>query len=269
MGVIAAERVGYALDFDFDFVGAVHSVFSRAVNLEIQDQMWTLLASDCADLPFGIRVPVRSFEAFAIRAGGCAHVRAGFLGLGWAGRQIVVDCRAAPRWVPSWSSAIAPGFAARFTRLSQAATARAWFGSRAMAREATRSLQSGAYLLEDALTGIVGCGPGLTPAGDDVLVGILAVLGSPVAGDAGAQAAQAMRRAVEGLTPRTTSLSGHLLRQAARGLLGRTPHNIVGALAGGSAADELDCALRSIAATGATSGADVCMGVLEAAQAFL
>jgi hypothetical protein len=269
MAVIAAERVGYALDLGFDCVGAVHSVFSRAVNLEIQREMWTLLASDCADLPFGIRLPVRSFEAFAIRRGACVHARAGFLGVGRPGRPIVVDCRGAPRWAPSPPSAIAPGFAVRRARLSQAAAARAWFGSRAMAREAARSLQNGAHLLEGALAGIVGCGPGLTPAGDDVLVGILAILSSPLAGDAHAQASQAMRRAVEGLAPKTTTLSGHMLRQAARGLLGRMPHDLVGALAGGLAADELDCAVRSIAATGATSGADVCMGVLEAAQAFL
>ncbi len=267
--VIAALRMGYALDVDRDCAGAVHSVFSRAVNLEIEGEMWTLLASDCADLPFGIRLPVRSFEDLAIREGGCVHARAGFLGLGRPGRRIVVDCRAAPRWAPSPPSAILPGFAARLARLSQAAAARAWFGSRAMARAATRSLQSGARPLEEALAGIVGCGPGLTPAGDDVLVGILAVLSSPLSGDAGAEAHQAMRRAVEGLAPRTTALSGHMLRQAARGLLGRMPHDLVGALAGGLAADEFDCALRSIAATGATSGADVCMGVLEAAQAFL
>ena len=138
-----------------------------------------------------------------------------------------------------------------------------------MARAATRSLQCGARPLEEALAGIVGCGPGLTPSGDDVLVGILAVLSSPLAGDAGAEAHRAMGRAVERLAPRTTALSGHMLRQAARGLLGRMPHDLVGALAGGLAADEFDCALCSIAATGATSGADICMGVLEAAQAFL
>jgi hypothetical protein len=268
MAVIASERVGHALDVDCNCAGAVHSVFSRAVNLEIEGELWTLLASDCADLPFGIRLPVRSFEAFAIREGGSVHARAGFVGVGPPGRRIVADCRAAPRWAPSPPFAIAPGFAARLARLSQAATARAWLGSRAMAREATRSLQSGTRLLEDTLAGIVGCGPGLTPAGDDVLVGILAVLSSPLAGETGAQAAQAVRCAVERLAPRTTAVSAHMLRQAARGLLGRMPLDLVGALAGGSA-DELDCAIRSIAATGATSGADVCMGVLEAAQAFM
>jgi Protein of unknown function (DUF2877) len=210
-------------------------------------------------------------------------------------------------------------------RLSQAAAARAWAGSRAMARAATAALQSVCFTshgphpeapfakakglegcsiegllrlprhpivlrgpfgapqdegggllkqtlsrarLEEALAGIVGCGPGLTPAGDDVLVGILAVLSSPLSGDAGAEAHQAMRSAVERLAPRTTALSSHMLRQAACGLLGRMPHDLVGALAGGST-DELDRAIRSIEATGATSGADVCMGVVEAAQAFL
>jgi hypothetical protein len=268
MAVIAAERLGHALDVDRACAGVVHSVFSRAVNLEIAGEMWTLLASDCADLPFGIRTPVRSFEAFAIREGHCVHARAGFLGVGRPDRRIVVDCRAAPRWAPSPPSAVLPGFAARLARLWRAATPRAWCGSRAMARAAARSTLSRARPLEGALAGIVGCGPGLTPAGDDVLAGILAVVSSPLAGEAGAEAHQAMRRAVERLAPRTTALSGHMLRQAARGLLGQMPLDLVGALAGGSA-DALDYAIRSIAATGATSGADVSMGVCEAAQAFL
>jgi hypothetical protein len=99
-GVIAALCVGYALEVDLDCAGAVHSVFSRAVNLEIGGEMFTLLASDCADLPFGIRLPVPSFEGFAIREGQWVHARAGYLGVGRPGRRIVVDCRAAPRWAP-------------------------------------------------------------------------------------------------------------------------------------------------------------------------
>jgi hypothetical protein len=266
-GVIAALCVGHALDVHLDCAGAVHSVFSRAVNLEIESEMWTLLASDCADLPFGFRLPVPSFEGLGIRAGHCVHVRGGYLGVGRPGRRTIVDCRAAPRWAPLPPSTLASGFAVRHARLSQAATARAWFGSRTMARAATRSLQCGALPLEDVLAGIVGCGPGLTPAGDDVLVGILAVLSSPLAGDAGARAVQAMRRAIEGLAPRTTALSAHMLRQATRGLLGRMQHDLVDALARGTA-EELECAIRSIEATGATSGADVCMGVVEAARMF-
>ena len=267
--IIAAERVGYALPAGVHSVGAVHSVFSCAVNLEIEGEMWTLLASDCAEQPFGIRLPVRSFEAFAIREGDGIHTRAGFVGVERAGGRLVVDCRAAPRWAPSPPDAVLPGFAARVALLSQAASARAWPSSRLMAHDAMRALLGESGALDGVLTGIVGRGPGLTPAGDDVLVGILAVVASPLAGEAGARATQAMRRALEGLVLRTTALSGHMLRQAARGLLGRMPHDLVGALAGGLAADELDCALRRIASTGATSGADICMGVLEAARAFL
>ena len=269
MAAIAAERVGYALDADLECVGAVHSVFSRAVNLEIEGEIWTLLASDCADLPFGIRLPVRSLDTFAIRAGGCVHARAGFIGLGRPGRRLVVDCRAAPRWAPVSPFSIASGFPARLALLSQEATALAWRGSRPMARLATSTLQRGAGGLDDALTAIIGRGPGLTPAGDDVLVGILAVLCSPLSGTAGAEAAQAMLRAIRRLAPRTTALSGHMLGQAARGLIGRALHELLVALTGCPVAVELEGTIRRVVKTGATSGADACMGVLEAAQAFL
>ena len=42
----------------------------------------------------------------------------------------------------------------------------------------------------NVLASVVGRGPGLTPAGDDVLVGILAVLSSPHSGLAGAKVAE-------------------------------------------------------------------------------
>jgi hypothetical protein len=92
---VQALSIGHALDADSAGFGIVHSVFARAVNLMVREEMWTLLAAEKADLPFGIRVASSD----------------------------------------------------------------------------------------------LGRGPGSTPCGDDVLVGILAVLNSPHSGAAGARAA--------------------------------------------------------------------------------
>ena len=66
---IQALSVGHALDADSAGFGIVHSVFAHAVNLLIREEMWTLLTSDKADLPFGIRVASADFDVFGFRNG--------------------------------------------------------------------------------------------------------------------------------------------------------------------------------------------------------
>ena len=95
---VQAISVGHALDVDSPAYGAVHSVFVRAVNLTIRGDMWTLLAEDKADLPFGIRVALSNFNRLGLRRSDLVSVRSGFVGIG---SQLVVDCRAAPRWLPA------------------------------------------------------------------------------------------------------------------------------------------------------------------------
>ncbi len=116
---------------------------------------------------------------------------------------------------------------------------------------------------------VLGHGPGATPAGDDVLVGILAVLGSAHSGPAGADAADSLRRALLPLLPRTTDISGHLLRQAAGGSFSRAVHELVAAVIGGRAPEPLTDKIERVVETGATSGADMCAGLLAAAAEFL
>src|SRR5262245_13828422 len=49
---IQALSIGHALNADSAGLGVVHSVFARAVNLMVREEMWTLLAAEKADLPF-------------------------------------------------------------------------------------------------------------------------------------------------------------------------------------------------------------------------
>jgi len=122
--------------------------------------------------------------------------------------------------------------------------------------------------LGEVLAHVVGCGPGLTPAGDDVLVGVLAVLASPQSGVTGAAAAESLGRLILPLLPTTTAVSGHLLRQAASGLFGRPVTELVAALIADTPPRQLRDMVLRVVETGATSGADTCAGVLECAPSF-
>jgi hypothetical protein len=119
------------------------------------------------------------------------------------------------------------------------------------------------------LPDVVGRGPGSTPAGDDVLVGILAVLTSPHSDAMGAAAADLLCRSMLPLLPTTTDISGHLLRQAANGLVGRVVHELVCALIGDPASRRLKETVQRVVETGGTSGADMCVGLLACARSFL
>lgn len=117
-----------------------------------------------------------------------------------------------------------------------------------------------------AARGLVGLGPGLTPAGDDVLAGLLAAVlalsraldGSNITPlvestrTAGAAIADHARHA-------TTAVSAALLDHAARGEVATPAADLLHALAGRGS---LTATLDRLLAVGATSGRDLAVGLL-------
>ena len=186
---LQAASIGHSVDIVSTEIGVVHSVFARAANFEVCGNMWTLLPAPQADLPYGIRLPLTSLDALGMRSGDPAYIRAGFVGIGHRKPRLVVDCRTAPRWIAKSPRSLEPGLGGRLALASAAARARSWPGSAIMAHAVVHALQSGGSALDDVLVKVVGRGPGVTPSGDDVLIGILAVLTSPCSGTAGATAA--------------------------------------------------------------------------------
>jgi hypothetical protein len=265
--LLQAISIGSEVDLRAPRAGRVHSAFAHAVNLAVDGELWTVFDADHAESPFGLRLTPGALQALAdLRPGDPVGVRAGHAGLG----PHVIDGRGAVRWVPARWPAPAAGMTARLAILAQAAGARAWPGSQRLADEVLQALRSRGDAadrqLAEAARRTLGHGPGLTPAGDDVLVGVLTLLRSGAAGEAGARAGC---RLVAGLVPHldsTTDLSRHLIRQAARGLPGAALHGLVQALFEGAGGDGLRRALAAVLAIGATSGADACLGLVAACR---
>jgi hypothetical protein len=114
--------------------------------------------------------------------------------------------------------------------------------------------------LPAAADALLGLGPGLTPAGDDVLAGVLVTTahlgsGSPVL------AARVRERAGS-----TTALSADLLRHACEGRAAPPLLGLLDALVG---ARPVAPALAALLAVGSTSGHDTATGVRLAARALL
>lgn len=116
---------------------------------------------------------------------------------------------------------------------------------------------------------LVGAGPGLTPAGDDVLAGLfagIAVLAPAIGPWCAAVAADAVAtgdRVAAGAVDRTTSVSAALLRHAVRGQVAQPAADWLHALAGRGSPE---AATRALLRVGATSGHDLLTGVLAAGR---
>jgi uncharacterized protein DUF2877 len=106
-----------------------------------------------------------------------------------------------------------------------------------------------------AVQGLIGLGPGLTPSGDDFLLGALAVLAA--IGESAAHAAMA-RAILDALPGLTTSLSGCFLRAAAAGHVGENLHRVVSSIM----TDRLDAAVAAAGKIGHSSGWDMMAGIL-------
>jgi len=112
-----------------------------------------------------------------------------------------------------------------------------------------------------AVLDLLGRGPGLTPAGDDLLAGLLVGLaGRPDLRDP-------LAAAVLGAAPRrTTWLSAEMLVHAAHGRAAPAVVAVADALAGYGDDDALPHALPALLAVGHTSGAALARGLLLAAD---
>ena len=119
-------------------------------------------------------------------------------------------------------------------------------------REAVEHLRG--QWLPGAVQALAGLGPGLTPAGDDVLAGIL-LLARTWRGEGGEEALVDIARAA-----RTNDVAHAFLAWAARGQSIEPVHRFLNAVAGrdGSAATE---ALRALSGFGHSSGVDLAFGL--------
>jgi hypothetical protein len=122
----------------------------------------------------------------------------------------------------------------------------------------------------DAADGLLGLGRGLTPAGDDVLAGVLVACeqlgGMPGAAAVAALATQLGRYVAWRAPTRTTSLSATLLAHAARGEAADPVVAVAEALAG---IRPPEAALRDLLTVGHSSGHDTARGLLAGTQALM
>lgn len=250
------------------FLARVHSVFRQVSNLELESGL--LLSVMDAALPAqpgAVRVvvpPGLDFSAL-LAPGEPAACRAGVLRVGAA---LQVDLRRAESWrarLPrfSWEPMREQAWRAAWACWREAPSHE---GSVALARGLTAAQaalaarDTGALLA--AAESLLGVGPGLTPSGDDALVGLLVALGCMAPAD---PSVHVMRQTLAAWTranaDRTTPIARAYLLHGADGRFGAQWIALAEALASGDPMRAED-ATRDALRLGASSGADGVQGML-------
>jgi hypothetical protein len=285
---LEAICIGYAVP-RCDFEAEVHSVFTSAANLRLvrSKRLVTMVVAEEADLPQGIRLNTpHGFSFEGLQTKERVTVREGILCCEHSNLQ--VDLRMAQRWKCSL-----PALAAN---LSDPATSSAWQfvkqmldERRARARSglpagqlaATRRISENAkslvaatsrYNLTEAVgvvTTLIGLGPGLTPAGDDFLVGYLTGLWC-TAGENSEQIRflSGLGKAVFLLSRRTNTISQTYLIHAARGQVSSRLDDLAKTICQGERSDRLVEAGKAAIQIGHDSGMEAVTGLLMGLSAW-
>jgi hypothetical protein len=261
----------------------VHSIFERTANLERSDRRLLVLADvSCANVPHGVRLPASDWRALraALRLGDTASLAAQRLHFPRA--EYVVDLTSASRWHIDlmqigcdWSNArVREAFTSACAILRSANArsddplARAY--ARLLARivpdleRALRTLHSGMAL--EGLGRLLGTGPGLTPSGDDFVVGMLAGLAVCAQSRQQLLFLDDLCRGVNDARVATTPISQQHLSDACHLHFAQPLAELAVAIASGVA--DVTPELTAALAVGAHSGTDGVAGLLFALRAW-
>lgn len=293
---LRATSIGDAVP-DENFDGSVHSVFKSALNLRLNGEhgLLTLITSGEGDLPQGIRV--ESYEGFSfekIEVGESAVCRDGILH--FENSSLTVQLSGARHWkcdLPALKFDITdPAVSAAWgfvwgalnerQRLKESeilaedlfrfdASARAGIPRRV--GEAMRDLLNATRRLEltdnSAFNSLIGLGPGLTPSGDDLLVGYMAGLWCTIRGSSErAQFTSRFGETISRLSENTNDISRTYLYHAAQGQVSSRLANLAGAIGRGANSEHLFDVAEAAMRIGHTSGMETVTGLLVGLAAW-
>ena len=276
---LAAVSLGFGAPSG-DFLGAVAAVYSRACTLSlVDDRLLTLVAPEIGGIPrsIGFETPLGFEFEEAFPVGADVAARAGILRIGSTGLSI--DLRHAAAWRSPLADLRLDGTREPVKNALTTARAALVEDGRSMAltriaadrlaklTTATRSLDS--RRAKEAISDLVGLGEGVTPAGDDFLVGYLtglwvcAARSEPRIAFVAAVAAQ-----VRQVAPLTGSLSRGYLEASAEGEVSERLYDLAQRVSAGCGADVVRRVSAAALAIGHSSGACGVQGFLDACSCW-
>ncbi|HEX9388188.1 MAG TPA: DUF2877 domain-containing protein [Anaerolineales bacterium] len=287
---LRAISIGYAVPSE-SFDATVHSVFQSSINLRLNkvNRLLTLTTSSEDDLPQGIRLDAPegfTFEKFQI--GEQAVCRDGILHL--ENTSLTIQLHGARRWkcdlpalefdttkpiVSAAWSLVWEALNKRQRLLESEIVAEEIFHSNESVRagvshkagRAMRDLVDATRRDEltdtTAISALIGLGSGLTPSGDDLLVGYMAGLWSTVREKSErAQFILSLGKRIIRLSQKTNDISRTYLYHAVRGQVSSRLANLAEAICRGEDPEHLLDIAETAMKVGHTSGMDAVTGML-------
>lgn len=243
----------------------VHSVFQRACNLLTpQGELWVLQAQGMPLAPAGIVVNSSDLLPFfsqgeSVHMDDKGELRGRKLRIS-LNNAVVCSTRLTPCADAAAPALLAQQIAAFFARQPAKGIRKALLSDEKLIlahRALIHWLHGGEGHLTEILTAFIGRGEGLTPAGDDFLLGVLLVLERE-----GSAKLSALKAALPCLLSRTTDISRAMLEQGCRGHYGALLLRLMTANP-----PSLVSAVAQVADYGHSSGQDMLSGILTAARA--
>ena len=290
---LRAASIGSAVPRE-NFDAVIQSVFDSAVNLRLagEDRLITLLVSDRYELPQGIRIETKNVALqtltppTTLRASPNLHAASRGGILRFDSSTLTVDLRGASVWrcpVPDLhadmgSPAVQQAWVRAWERLNQEQRRRKIdivagdlfrFGagpelSRRMSKPVMRLVTAAEQFdpqgAQHAAEKMIGLGPGVTPSGDDILLGFLAGLWSTARGNERESIfLRAFGESLIFLARQTSEISRTYLYHATRGEFSSGLSDLAQAIAKGGQIEE---ALEEAMRLGHSSGMDSVTGLL-------
>jgi hypothetical protein len=282
---LQAVSIGEAVPRE-NFDAVIHSVFDSAVNLRLaeEDRLITLLISDGYELPQGIRIWKKNISLQTLTPGLHAAAKGGILR--FDSSPLSVDLRSAPVWkcrIPelcldmtspvaqqAWSTVwklLNMEQKLRNTYIAADVQLQSNLGSplsKRLSKPVTSLLTSTqGFDVQGALRAtekMIGLGPGVTPSGDDILIGFLAGLWS-VAGQNQEQLAfiRSFGADLLQLAKQTSEISRTYIYHATQGQFSSALSHLAEAIATGNG---VAASTRSAMRVGHSSGMDSVTGLL-------
>jgi hypothetical protein len=262
------------------FNGVIHSVFDQACNIRLDDgRLLALLTPRLGNVPHGVRIAAPAGFGFATRlaVGQAVGCRADVLRVTRGG--LAIDFGTAKPWqaelppgrvdltVPEAAYAWQTALRALERDRRSAGGAQTSPLVRAVERQgrllARAVRQFRADAAAHAVARLIGCGPGLTPSGDDLVVGFLAGLWCTAGDDPARRTSlQALARAVGAAASATGDISRTYLSHASRGWFAEPLGFLAARIGEGADRGQIERASAAALRVGHTSGGAGVHGLL-------
>jgi hypothetical protein len=242
-----------------EHICTVHSVFDRVINISTGQGLLSVAAEGIGGSSSFVTIPGRAI-GLSVRAGERCVVR--------DGRMYLAECTVNFRNSALWKGPISRNYRHNSVKSENIAAFKAVVDRKAPARSAWRQIHGDSgvpgfkviqKLKNDPLQArsLIGLGQGLTPAGDDMLLGFLAIVNHT---STNRSFLRELRDAVSSVLEKTVDISAQALANALDWDYHEYVQNCILAVCEGEK-EEVYIATASLVGIGATSGSDIACGM--------